>query len=68
MDPGLRLLASRWFFTSSLALSVAGTAALVYVLVAGVDMTTSNTLRFGVVILLSYMGTALSIEARKAIA
>lgn len=67
MDPGLRLLASRWFFVPFALLAVAGTAGLIYVLITGVHLTTSNLLRGGIMLLLSYMALALSMEARRVV-
>ena len=68
MDPGLQLLASRWFLTPFAILSVIGTIVFAYILIAGVELLPSNVLRIGVMLLLSYMATALSMEARRAIA
>jgi hypothetical protein len=68
MDPGLQLLASRWFLTPFAILSTVGTIAFTYILIAGVELQPSNILRIGVMLLLSYMGTALSLEARRAVA
>lgn len=68
MDPGIRLLASRWFLAPFVALALFGTIAFVYVLVTGLEMTPSNTMRFGVLLLLSYMAIGLSLEARRAAA
>jgi hypothetical protein len=66
MDPGLRLLASRWFLLPFALLSLIGTLALVYALVTGYEVTPTNALRGGVMLLLSYMAIGLSLEARKA--
>ena len=66
MDPGIRLLASRWFLTPFALLSFAGTIGLIYVLVTGYELTPTNVLRGGVMLLLSYMAIGLSLEARRA--
>ena len=66
MDPGLRLLASRWFLAPFALVSILGTIGLVYVLISGYDLTPTNVLRGGVMLLLSYMAIALSLEARRA--
>jgi hypothetical protein len=65
MDPGLRLLASRWFLAPFALLSVVGTIALAYVLITGYELSTTNVLRMGVMLLLSYMAIGLSLEARR---
>lgn len=67
MDPGLRLLASRWFFAPFAALALLGTIALVYVLFTGYELSPTSVLRGGVMLLLSYMALGLSLEARRAI-
>jgi hypothetical protein len=67
MDPGLRLLASRWFFAPFAALAVLGTIGLLYVLLTGYELSTTGVLRGGVMLLLSYMAMGLSLEARRAI-
>lgn len=66
MDPGLRLLASRWFLAPFALVSILGTIGLVYVLITGYDLTPTNVLRGGVLLLLSYMAIGLSLEARRA--
>jgi hypothetical protein len=66
LDPGIRLLASRWFLTAFTLLAVSGTVGLVYVLVTGVDLSPNNVFRLGVMLILSYMAIGLSMEARKA--
>jgi uncharacterized membrane protein YjjP (DUF1212 family) len=67
MDPGLRLLASRWFFLPFAVLAALGTVGLLYVLISGFEITPTNVLRGGVMLLLSYMALALSLEARRAV-
>lgn len=67
MDPGLRLLASRWFIAPFAALAILGTLGLVYVLITGYELSPTNVLRGGVMLLLSYMALGLSLEARRAV-
>jgi hypothetical protein len=68
MDPGLRLLASRWFLVPFAFVAIAGTFGLVYVMLTGYEVAPTTILRGGVMLLLSYMAIGLSLEARRAVA